>query len=186
GIDLSAVSVTFKNVFYLDLGTSFEVESPSWVDLSSDSSTPFYSGWTTAAVGGSDNKTIYLFGGIQRDASNTDVYSGFTWQFDTTSNVWSQPSFSGTEPPRRRITDAVSGSDGKIYIFGGIYDSPVGATITERFADMIIVGTLDQDYTYGTTIGIPLGRSDHTATMLSDGTIVYIGGWDGGMLSYSS
>ncbi|RHZ74119.1 hypothetical protein Glove_227g163 [Diversispora epigaea] len=186
GIDLSAVSVTFKNVFYLDLGTSFKVESPSWVDLSTDSSTPFYSGWTTAAVGGSDNKIIYLFGGVQYDVSHTDAYSGFTWQFDTTSNTWSQPSFSGTEPTRRREMDAVSDANGKIYIFSGIYDTVLGASVNKRIADMIIVGTIDKDYAYGSTTGIPLGRIDYTATILSNGVIVYIGGWDGGMLSYSS
>ncbi|RHZ74058.1 hypothetical protein Glove_227g155 [Diversispora epigaea] len=186
GIDLSAVSVTFKNVFYLNLSSNFEVDSPSWVDLSSDSSVPFYGAWATAAVGGRNNQTIYLFGGIQFNDSQTDAYKGFTWQFDTISKIWSQPGFLGTEPIRRREMDAVSGADGKIYIFSGIYDTVLGASSSVILEDMIIVETLDREYTYGTTTGMPLGRVDYTATILSNGIIVYIGGWDVGMVSLSN
>ena len=57
---------------------------------------------------------------------------------------------------------------GKFYIFGGID--------INFFKDMIIFDTVTSTWSKGSTINAPLPRVDYTATLLSNGIIVFIGG----------
>src|SRR5687767_3913175 len=54
-----------NEVFYLDVSQPFNMGAPQWNDLTQNSGLPFKSCWATASS--SDQKTIYLFGGITDD-----------------------------------------------------------------------------------------------------------------------
>ncbi|CAG8542229.1 9088_t:CDS:10, partial [Acaulospora colombiana] len=50
---LRTYNVSLSNeAFYLDLSVPFNISSPSWVDLTSIASIPYYSAWATSSLGG--------------------------------------------------------------------------------------------------------------------------------------
>ena len=57
-----------NEVFYLDVSQPFNIQVPPWNDLTPSAGIPFKSSWAAASLSDINNeKTIYLFGGINRD-----------------------------------------------------------------------------------------------------------------------
>ena len=111
-----------------------------------------------------------------------DVFLLNVHAFNVKILEWKMPYNSGKKPERRRSIHAVNDDNGKIYIFGGYADVFVGASETHYLNDMIILDTSDMAnliWSYGSKLYAPTNsRSDHTATMLKTGVIVYIGGFE--------
>ena len=65
----------------------------------------------------------------------------------------------------------------KTYIFGGV---PVAPEMPERtirfFNEVVVLNVNDLTWSYGSLENAPYARLGYTATLLSDGRIVYIGG----------
>ena len=168
--------VEFLNdVFYLDVSNTFNVSSPPWVNLTT---IPFRSALATVTVRDVNNEpTIYLFGGYMLDIKTGEITSTpILHTLNLHTFEWNIPSISGTEPQKRKEMESVIDSNGKIYIFSGATDYSLNQTTNRVFNEMVILDTVGLTWSMGSTIDSPLGRIDYTATLLSNGVIVYIGG----------
>jgi len=122
----------------------------------------------TAAV---VNGKIYLIGGISPDSSKwlTSVQI-----FDPATNTWSVPQTSGNFTARVNPTSCVIND--KIYVFGGrlfnIYSNDSEGNNLEVFDPSTNAWTTPE------TIGNPLPRSGHTASVVN-GKMYVIGGYSG-------
>ncbi|RHZ88858.1 hypothetical protein Glove_21g266 [Diversispora epigaea] len=161
-----------SSFFYIDLNQSFNVSTPAFVPLES---APVGIIYATACVGGANNATIFVFGGINQDKnSKSQIMDKLINKFDTTSQEWSTPQIKG-EPIRRRGLQAVIDTKGNMYLFGGFYHFGNSSTPT-FFEDMIIFNTITLAYSNGSTIDGPPRMRGYSATLLSNGIIMYIGG----------
>uniref|UniRef100_U9U034 Attractin/MKLN-like beta-propeller domain-containing protein n=1 Tax=Rhizophagus irregularis (strain DAOM 181602 / DAOM 197198 / MUCL 43194) TaxID=747089 RepID=U9U034_RHIID len=159
------------DAFYLDLSQSFDVVNPPWTQIPN---IPFRSSWASVASDNSNNADIYLFGGIMFDVNiQKDSFKSFVYKFNINSLSWNIPTVSGIAPSRRIEMKAISDNSGKIYIFGGAANSLVGAQTRTFFSDMITFDIADSSWSINTAVN---GRATYSATLLSNGIIVYVGG----------
>ncbi|CAG8549800.1 20893_t:CDS:2, partial [Rhizophagus irregularis] len=153
---ITDVGASLNDVFYLDLSQPFNVANPPWIKITD---IPFGSSWGSVALDNSNNTEVYLFGGITDD-----------WSLS-----WNIPAVSGIAPSRRIEMKAISDNSGKIYIFGGAANLLVGAQTRTFFSDMIIFDIADSSWSINTAVN---GRATYSATLLSNGIIVYVGGFE--------
>jgi N-acetylneuraminic acid mutarotase len=168
-----------NEVFYLDVTQPFNIQVPSWNDLTPNSGMPFKGCWGTVSLLSDINneQTIYLFGGITDDiATNNDKFVSMIYSFNLNSLKWNIPTVKGMQPERRRQVNSVIDNTGKMYIFGGGADSLIGSATTKTFNEMVIFNTVELSWSISTS-PIISSRAGHTATILSNGVIVYIGGF---------
>ncbi|RHZ82104.1 hypothetical protein Glove_114g198 [Diversispora epigaea] len=151
---------TDTSFFYLDLNQSFNTSSPAFVNLST---LPVGITFAAACVGGSNDDEIFIFGGANQDK----IIS-----FNTKSQEWFSLITEG-EPIRRRDMQAVIDNKGNIYMFGGYNE--FNNTLT-FFRDMIIFNILTYTYSNEKIYNNPPNICGYTATLLQNGSIVYIGG----------
>ncbi|CAG8769617.1 7503_t:CDS:2, partial [Racocetra persica] len=130
--------------------------------------------WSITSVGGPNNTTIFLFGG---DNNHSSVYAIDIKNFNENyyNSVYNiDPIITGNLPELRRIgTSSVTNSLGQILIFGGYRIK--NDTLT-WYNDTIVLDTVKLSWSI--YINAPISRSGHTATLLNDGRILYIGGFD--------
>ncbi|CAI2185786.1 15157_t:CDS:2, partial [Funneliformis geosporum] len=162
-----------NQVFYLDLSQSFNLVAPSWVSLTQNAAIPFISCWGITLLNVKEH-TIYLFGGFMGNDLNQDAVVSNVHSFNLNSLSWSVPNVEGTPPERRRSIDGVIDNTGKIYIFGGILDKVLGSPTNIYYNDMVILNTAELSWLI-IPASKPRAQNSYTATMLSNGVIVYIG-----------
>nr|CAG8481668.1 2017_t:CDS:10 [Entrophospora candida] len=159
-----------NNMFYLDLSKSF-ADSLPLVDIPSN--LPVNGAWQTASVGGRDNTTIFLFGGLLRDViTGKDVSNDLVFTFSSPNGPWQRPSISGTPPnvtPRAGV-ESVIDENGKMYLFGG--DNGAG-----EFNNMYILDTINLMWSNGGDADLVFKRTHATSVLLKNGEILYIGGY---------
>ncbi|CAG8496082.1 2781_t:CDS:1 [Acaulospora colombiana] len=165
-----------RDLFYLDLSEPFEGSLPSLVDIPSQ--LPVDGAFVTASTGGSDNSTIFIFGGlltyvVNGSADNSDL----VFTFSTSQNIWETPSISGTSPtPTPRVAvKSVIDKYGNMYLFGG---DGGGGVVT--YSDIYILNTIDLTWSYGGSVNTTLRRTLATGVLLNSGEILYIGGYTDG------
>src|SRR6266498_1957429 len=169
-----------NEVFYFDVSEKFSIEFPPFIDITATEGIPFKSCWGTFLLSEINNEqTIYLFGGYTYDmVTNNDSFTSLVYTFNSInskSRKWIIPIITGKVPQRRARMQGIIDDSGNIYVFGGRTDSGMG-TGTLYFNDMIILNTKDLTWSNGPFNNVPLKRSFYTATLLSNGMIVYIGG----------
>jgi N-acetylneuraminic acid mutarotase len=166
-----------NEVFYLDLSQPFNIQAPPWNDLTSSAGIPFKSSWATTSLSNINNEqTIYLFGGINRDlVTSEDNFVSMVHSFNLNSLKWNIPTVKGMQPERRRQMNSVIDNTGKMYIFGGGADTSIGSPIAKSFNEMVIFNTVELSWTVNISV---IGRRSYSATLLSNGVIVYIGGYN--------
>ncbi|CAG8608947.1 9885_t:CDS:2 [Funneliformis caledonium] len=174
-----------NDVFYLELSQPFNTMSPPWINLSDVSPLPVRLSWATSSYGGANNRMIFIFGGTMQavepaqDLGSNALLPDFknlVYSFDTQSFQWSIPIISGDAPNRRRELSAVTNDRGKIHFFGGKADRFTGSSIEGDFNEMNVLDSLTLNWELGTLDGAPTPRDGHTATILNNGLIVFIGG----------
>ncbi|CAG8467100.1 12061_t:CDS:2 [Racocetra fulgida] len=164
-------------VFYLDLSSSFTINSPPFTDLSEISRMPFGNEKGTAVLGTSGVR-IFLIGGVQQDMT-TFSYNGTNsslWIYNVNSQRWDVPGPGTNGPPLpiRRSTATVISKNGTIYILVEMDTASNVFTILEEF---FTFDTLLLRWTNLTSLpNHPYKRSHSTATLMPDGKIIYIGG----------
>ncbi|CAI2179923.1 12940_t:CDS:2 [Funneliformis geosporum] len=163
-----------NQVFYLDLSQSFDLTTPPWISLTQNAGIPFKSCWGTALLNDKE-QTIYLFGGLMRNDLNQDAFVSNVYSFNLNSLLWNVPTVEGTPPKRRRNMKGVIDNTGKIYIFGGGTNNAIGSEAEIYFNDMVILNTVELSWVINTD-NQPNSSHTYTATLLSNGVIVYIGG----------
>ncbi|CAI2185088.1 4878_t:CDS:2, partial [Funneliformis geosporum] len=159
-----------NQVFYLDLSQSFNLAVPPWVSLTQNAGIPFKSCWGTALLNDKE-QSIYLFGGIMINDLNQDDFISNVHSFNLNSLSWSVPNIEGTPPERRTNIHGVIDNTGKIYIFGG---SSLGSQTIIRYNDMVILNTAELSWVINPAS--KPAQNSYTATLLTNGVIVYIGG----------
>jgi len=165
-----------NEIFYLDVSKSFYSSTPTWSDLTQDAGIPFKSCWETVSLNDKE-QTIYLFGGIMKDlTTNNDVFTSNVHSLNLNSLTWNIPNIKGILPKRRRSVKGVIDDTGKMYIFGGASDKGTGSLTPKLLNDMIILDTFESLWSISTPVNSPMARHSYTATLLSNGVIVYIGG----------
>ena len=168
---------SLNDVFYLDMSQPFNLTFTPWTDLTTTAGIPFKSSWASVAINKDDNPTVYLIGGIMRYEENVNVTNTpLVYTFDPKSMQWNIPVIKGKEPERRRNMRAITDNSGMIYLFGGDTSNLTGSTIFKAFNDLIIINTNDLTWSYSPAFNAPTRRYLYSATLLSSGTIVYIGG----------
>ena len=108
-----------------------------------------------------------------------DNFKSVLHSYNLVTNEWTIPITNGIAPERRKdINGVINNETGKIYIFGGIDDFP-GIQDRKILNDMNIFDTATLTWSKGSIIDAPIPRVDYTATLLSNGIIVFIGGREG-------
>ncbi|RHZ89590.1 hypothetical protein Glove_13g128 [Diversispora epigaea] len=168
-----------NEAFYVDLSSSFDVNSPPWITL------PTIGGKSersSISTGGQDLKTIYVIGGYQYTSnyrSNIGSSNNLVYTFDTSYGSYgSWDSVTDSSLVRRSRAYSVVDSYGYIYIFGGS-DSSI------RMDNMSIFDSIENSVNEISFTNGPAPRPDYTATLF-DNYIVYIGGVEGILTSSSS
>ena len=166
-----------NEVFYLDVSQTFNVAAPSWTDLTASAKIPFGSEWgTVSLIDNNNDPIVYLFGGVMRDPiSNEDTFNSNVHTFNVKTLKWDIPYINSKAPERRAFIRGVNDDTGKIYIFGGFSNEYLGTT-ERTFNDMLILDTVNLIWSYGSIINVPNKRVSYSATILTNGVIVYIGG----------
>jgi hypothetical protein len=119
-----------------------------------------------------------LFGGIIQNIATNDIETvgSIIYSFNLSSLTWNIPTVKGIPPERRRQIRSVSDNTGKVYIFGGSTSRVTGSMETKYFNDMNVFNTVELSWSISKS---PItARVSYTATLLSNGAIVYIGGYD--------
>ncbi|CAG8760198.1 9153_t:CDS:2, partial [Dentiscutata erythropus] len=164
-----------NSVFYLDISSSFSTsDSIPWTDLTSIAALPVATCWQVSAVG-SLNNSIYMFGGLMTNSS--DQVNTLVYAFDTKIKQWSNPTISGAAPLIRTEFQIAQDSS-RVYMFGGLSGPLTGSQNTRWFRDISIldIKSLSWLIVAASGVDLPLPQADFTATILNNGTIVYIGG----------
>ncbi|CAG8688003.1 7645_t:CDS:2, partial [Dentiscutata heterogama] len=115
-----------------------------------------------------NNSTIFLFEHLSKGNVNSTNLTINT--FNTITQMWTNPNISGNLPQPRQEMVAVVDKAGKIYISCGY--EPFVTQKTHN--DTYILDSMSLTWYNGPPA--PVSRSDYTATLLSNGVIVYIGG----------
>ncbi|CAG8581175.1 8230_t:CDS:2 [Dentiscutata erythropus] len=165
-------SDNFTKFFYLDVSYSFDTISSPFTYLPTKLPNESLS---ITSIGGLNSTKIFIFGG---NDSYSSVYAIDTNSFDGSNNYSSvyavNTTISGNFPELRRIgTSSVVNSLGQIFIFGGYR---IKNNVSTWYNDMIVLNTIGLSWTIYTNA--PSSRSGHTATLLDDRRILYIGGFD--------
>ncbi|CAI2165243.1 13566_t:CDS:2 [Funneliformis geosporum] len=162
-----------NEVFYLDLSRSFNLATPPWIDLTLNAKIPFRSCWGTVSLNNKE-QIIYLFGGLNLDDLNQNVFVSSIHSFNLNSLSWNVPNIKGIKPNRRANIQSVIDNSGIMYIFGGYTGPSLGTGTTFDYNDMVILNTVELSWA-NNIINPPNPRDLYTATLLSSGVIVYIG-----------
>ncbi|KAF0538921.1 galactose oxidase [Gigaspora margarita] len=166
-----------NEVWYLDLSSSFNISTPPW---HSSTVMPVGYNFGTSCLSPIDNSTVFLVGG-RTWIANTFDYSNISsvYQFNSKTSQWTIPAINNFNSSflSRNMIQAVIDKNGKMFIFGGT--NFISLTVTPNSTFYNDMNTLDiSTMTWSTQIQSQsvLIYYAYTATLLSNGLIVYIGG----------
>jgi hypothetical protein len=158
--------------FYLDVSKPFDLFSGSGlsiVDLTNLTKIPKHAR-ATSIICGPNKDTIFLFGGNFETNHIVPLVSAF----NVSNPGWTYVGSRGSVPVRRRYSAGVCDKSAKMYIFGGTTNDPFAFR-----NDFDILNTIYLTWSVGPKSRIPPPMDIATATILSDGRIVYLGGNEG-------
>ncbi|PKB93532.1 hypothetical protein RhiirA5_441032 [Rhizophagus irregularis] len=118
----------------------------------------------TSVRGGPNNDTLFLFGGFSSDQTMALVYT-----FDSQSIVWSIPKITGINPIRKWEITGIINNNGRMYLWSG-------NTNTVYANEMLILDTINLNWSKGSIINAPTSRCNYGAALLPNNKIIYIGG----------
>ncbi|GES79215.1 hypothetical protein GLOIN_2v1601040 [Rhizophagus clarus] len=161
---------TFK---FVDVSKPFSMNNVPWTIV--QSSIPEAVSYAQSFVGGKSNDQVFLYGGERKNPTNFSLnYDNIIYSFDTKTQSWKTPVISGNTPSLRRKMQIPVDVNGEAYLFGGQDEINV-------FKDMNKFDSIGLTWSLNISaddITTPLPRSDYTATILKNGMIIYIGGWE--------
>ncbi|CAG8659014.1 2663_t:CDS:2, partial [Funneliformis mosseae] len=165
-----------NDFFYLNVSVPFTLDSLPIFNVSSNVQIAKH-GRATSTVCGHNKDTIFLFGG---DFDDDESALPLVFAFNISIPQWTNANVRGLEPIRRRWSSSACDKQ-KMYIFAG-YNSHQ-STFRNDF-DILDINRLT--WSLGSKVNIPNPRDVATATILSDGKIVFLGGnGDGNIINMS-
>ncbi|PKY48536.1 hypothetical protein RhiirA4_464166 [Rhizophagus irregularis] len=122
-------------------------------------------GSATSTKGGTNNDTLFLYGGFSNDPTMALVYT-----FDSQHIVWNPQKITGIDTINRKYKlTGVMGFNGKFYLWGGGTDNGI-------VNDMLILNTINLNWEKGSLVNAPAPRYNYGATLLPNNKIIYMGG----------
>ncbi|KAF0549491.1 galactose oxidase [Gigaspora margarita] len=178
------VSIIPSNeVWYLDLSSSLNISTPPW---HSDVVMPVGYNFGTSCLSPIDNSTVFLIGGrtwMATSATTADYsYTSSVYKFDSKTSQWAAPAINNFNSSftSRNLIKAVIDNNGKIFIFGGTnFINSIKTPIYNFYNDMNTLDITTMTWSTQTQPQSVLDYFAYTATLLSSGLIVYIGGHSG-------
>ncbi|RGB23127.1 hypothetical protein C1646_779696 [Rhizophagus diaphanus] len=161
GFDINDIQT--KEFFYLDVSVPFNTQELSWQDLSNINMVPLHSS-ATSVKGGPNNNTLFLYGGFSSDQTMSLVYA-----FDSQSIVWSIPKIAGVNTIIKWWLTGIINNDGRMHLWSG-------CTNTDYVNEMLILDTINLNWSKGSVINAPTPRCSYGAALLPNNKIIYIGG----------
>ncbi|RGB23702.1 hypothetical protein C1646_806030 [Rhizophagus diaphanus] len=155
-----------SDIFYLNLNSDIKENFLTWVDLKVK--LPYTIGHT-ADVGGINQDSIFIIGGMHYDETNAN----YLYRFDTKTYELIVPVIQGKALPTRLARSSVS-YKGKIYLFGGRAYTPADSALI-YVNQFDIFDTVNLIWQVGSIVDSPGPLSGYTATLVN-GIIYYIGG----------
>ncbi|CAJ0829314.1 12116_t:CDS:2 [Entrophospora sp. SA101] len=148
-----------KEFYYLDVSKNFKLNEcvMPWTDLSIVSEILPPHSWSAFSFCGPD--TLVMFGGDFGKANPINL----VFIYNIKTQKWSNPT-TFNQPNNVHTRAACDTKGGVMYMFSSV---------------MNILDTKTLKWKVGSSINIPPGRFDYTATLLPNGNIVYIGGVSG-------
>jgi hypothetical protein len=149
-----------KEFFYLDVSVKFNTHKLLWQDLSNVNTVPTHYS-ATSVKGGSNNNTLFLYGGTSSNKKTLLVYA-----FDPQSSSWTLPNV--TNNVNKFDLRGVIDNNGIMYLWGG-------RVLGGDEGDMITLDTINLNWGIGGLDGAPTSRRDYGAVLLPDRKIIYVG-----------
>ncbi|PKY38729.1 hypothetical protein RhiirA4_516554 [Rhizophagus irregularis] len=166
--------------FYLDVSKPFDTSTLPWTAIpANEKNLPLnffssvFSGGVAASYGGTNNDTIYFINN-EFDKTLPPVLS-----FNTKDNSWnsySQQIISGERPISKNQIRPITDYSGKIYLLAGLSFTTLQG-VTRDEGGMFIFDTINSNCVLKDVID-GMSRVEYSATLLPNGTIVYMGGRD--------
>lgn len=150
-----------ESFLYLDVSTPFDTSEVRYIDISSNNKVPPHL-YSVAIKGGSNNGTLFLYGGQSFGGQMELVYA-----FDPQHTTWSVPKITGAPPVGTNFMFPVIDYNGLLYLFGGS-----GTVFTN---DMYILDTIYLSWKKASSINAPSSRDGYSAVFLPNKSIIYIG-----------
>ncbi|RUS21736.1 hypothetical protein BC937DRAFT_91576 [Endogone sp. FLAS-F59071] len=167
-----------NDLLILPIDQPFELANPPWAPNTGETLTNSPSLTEhCGGIGGYNNSLMFIVGGYYTQGT-TKADTNFVWSYDTVNNVFSTPLQIGGSLPGVVDSGTVVTriSDGTLWLFGG-ENQPDNAPI--------IYNTTWRLTTYPGLSWTPVGsaaphggRQAHSASILSDGRMVILGGWN--------
>ncbi|CAG8515801.1 3642_t:CDS:2 [Funneliformis mosseae] len=160
-----------NDFFYLDVSAPFTLDSLPIVDLTRNVQIAKHKR-ATSSVCGPNKDTIFLFGG---DIDGDESAASLVYTFNISVPQWTNTKIGGPQPQRRVASSVVCDENARMYIFGG--------TNGDGYQnDFDILDTDQLTWSLGSRVNIPPPMDLATANLLSNGKIVYLGGYSNGQL----
>ncbi|KAJ7592924.1 hypothetical protein C8J56DRAFT_822859 [Mycena floridula] len=179
-----------NDLFLLSLSDPFEASSPPWQLTSSSTNMSSPQGppvaWHTLSA--FNTSFLLLFGGVAGPNSDSpspsladsawilDVYNRPQPQWTDEATFWAG------EPTRRAHHSAITVPDGRVYIVGGERADGSGIPISEHYIFDVNVPS----FTQLAATGGPQAITRHGSVILSNGTMLVFGGYDGSASALTS
>ncbi|CAG8465601.1 14745_t:CDS:2 [Funneliformis caledonium] len=155
-----------NDFFYLDVSAPFTLDSLPIVDLTRNVQIAKHKR-ATSSVCGPNKDTIFLFGG---DIDGDESAASLVYTFNISVPQWTNTNIEGPQPQRRVASSVVCDENARMYIFGG--------TNGDGYQnDFDILDTDQLTWSLGSRVNIPPPMDLATANLLSNGKIVYLGGY---------
>ncbi|KAG9285446.1 hypothetical protein G9A89_010921 [Geosiphon pyriformis] len=165
-----------ENNVYLDLTVNFSRATPPFLKLDSLKNLPSLCYSTTCSIKTSNVSSIFLYGGIQEIPNSGHHWepANLTMKIDIspTISTWVSDSLPASLIPGRARLQAVTDRTGQVYIWGGTLN--LKGLIDNS---MYIYNTINESWKVSQAKQEIESRYDYSATLLSDGRILYIGGF---------
>ncbi|CAB4489296.1 unnamed protein product [Rhizophagus irregularis] len=169
-------SSTLDQILYLDVSKPFNTVNPPFEEII-NVPIPFGSSFATAFLSPQKN-VIYLFGGTMVDTNtknpSQEFYKQVLHSYNLETREWTIPTTNDEVARKERINGVINKETGKFYVFSGLERTP--DQILFYTSIMIVFDTISLTWSTGSTINAPSPRLSYTATLLSNGIIVFIGG----------
>ncbi|KAI9284234.1 hypothetical protein BC943DRAFT_361262 [Umbelopsis sp. AD052] len=145
---------------------SISTQSAPWALGSLDGPTTSYQ---SAVPGGQDNVYLIVYGGQPANGALNNTSNSTLYYYNTLTDAWFKPNVDS--PPRRiEHTMATNTDSGSAYLFGGY-------PLTNDLWSLDTIAMQWQQLPNQTSTPSP--RYHHTATLLDDGRMIVVGGFDG-------
>lgn len=154
------ITLIMLTIMYCSPLSNIDIE---WIKLTISGDRPSARYGHSIAYAG--EKKVIMFGGFYNSSYLQD-----TWEFDSSTNTWTEYNTTGTRPAERIHHTLSYAGDSKLILFGGYNGSDY---LNDTWEYALDTHTWTEYNTSGTR---PLYRSEHTLSYIDNGKLILYGG----------